>query len=173
LGQSDLGTLVYGSALNLLLFSPTYGERMLSLMELEEMALRQFTELSGGERQKVLIARALAQEPQVLLLDEPTSNLDLRHQLEVLGIVRSIVKEKGIAAVMAIHDLNLAARFSDKLIFLDKGRIYDAGEPAQVLTQENIRRVYGVEAIISKNSGHPHIISLAPVAAKESQIPRR
>jgi iron complex transport system ATP-binding protein len=147
--------------------------QMLSLMELEEMALRQFNELSGGERQKVLIARALAQEPQVLLLDEPTSNLDLKHQLEVLGIVRSIVKEKGIAAVMAIHDLNLAARFSDKLIFLDKGRIYDAGEPAQVLTQENIRRVYGVEAIISKNSGHPHIIPLAPVAAKESQIPRR
>ena len=136
---------------------------MLSLMGLEEMALRQFNQLSGGERQKVLIARALAQEPQVLLLDEPTSNLDLRHQLEVLGIVRSIVDERGIAAIMAIHDLNLASRFSDQLIFLDKGRIYDAGEPAQVLTQENIRNVYGVEAIVSKNSGYPHIIPIAPV----------
>ena len=138
--------------------------RMLSLMGLEEMALRQFNQLSGGERQKVLIARALAQEPQVLLLDEPTSNLDLRHQLEVLGIVRSIVNERGIAAIMAIHDLNLASRFSDHLIFLDKGRIYDAGEPAQVLTEENIRDVYGVEAIVSKNSGHPYIIPIAPVA---------
>ena len=137
--------------------------QILSLMGLEEMALRQFNELSGGERQKVLIARALAQEPQVLLLDEPTSNLDLRHQLEVLDIVRSIVDESGITAIMAIHDLNLAARFSDTLVFLDKGRIYDAGEPAQVLTQENIRNVYGVEAIISKNSGHLHIIPLAPV----------
>lgn len=109
------------------------------------------------------IARALAQEPQVLLLDEPTSNLDLRHQLEVMGIVRSIVKERGIAAVMAIHDLNLAARFSDKLIFLDKGRICDAGEPAEVLTEVNIRVVYGVEAVVEKNSGIPHIIPLAPV----------
>ena len=116
-----------------------------------------------SEQKKVLIARALAQEPQVLLLDEPTSNLDLRHQLEVLGIVRSIVDERGIAAIMAIHDLNLAARFSDHLIFLDKGRIYDAGEPSQVLTEENIRNVYGVEAIVSKNSGHPHIIPIAPV----------
>jgi len=137
--------------------------QMLSLMGLEEMALRQFNELSGGERQKVLIARALAQEPQILLLDEPTSNLDLRHQLEVLGIVRSIVKEKGIAAVMAIHDLNLAARFSDKLIFLDNGKIHDVGEPAKVLTQENIKSVYGVEAVISEDSGIPHIIPIAPV----------
>lgn len=136
---------------------------VLSLIGLEGMALRQFNELSGGERQRVLIARALAQEPQVLLLDEPTSNLDLRHQLEVLEIVRSTVKEKGIAAVMAIHDLNLAARFSDKLIFLNKGKIHDAGKPAKVLTQENIRSVYGVKAVISKDSGTPHIIPIAPV----------
>ena len=67
---------------------------------------------------------------------------------------------------MAIHDLNLASRFSDTLVFLDKGRIFDAGEPAQVLTEENIRNVYGVEAIVSRNSGHPHIIPIAPIAAK-------
>ena len=145
--------------------------RMLSLMGLEEMALRGFNELSGGERQKVLIARALAQEPEVLLLDEPTSNLDLRHQLEVLGLVRSIVKKKGMAAVMAIHDLNLAARFSDKLVFLHRGKIYDVGEPAEVLTQENIRKVYGVEAVISEDSGIPHIIPLAPIGAHPSPLP--
>lgn len=137
----------------------------LSLMGLEEMALRQFHELSGGEQQKVLIARALAQEPEVLLLDEPTSNLDLRHQLEVLSIVRSIVKERRMTAIMAIHDLNLAARFSDRLILLHKGRIYDAGEPREVLTQENIRNVYGVEAIVSEDSGIPHIVPIAPLTA--------
>lgn len=140
--------------------------QILSLMGLEGMALRQFNELSGGERQRVLIARALAQEPQVLLLDEPTSNLDLRHQLEVLDIVRSIVREKGITAVMAIHDLNLAARFSDKLAFLFKGKIYAAGEPAAVLTEENVRDVYGVEAIVSKDSGIPYVVPLGPVGTK-------
>ena len=141
--------------------------QILSLMGLEGMALRQFNELSGGERQKALIARALAQEPQVLLFDEPTSNLDLRHQLEVLGIVKSAVKKKEIVAIMAMHDLNLASRFSDKIIFLCKGKIHDIGEPRRVLTRENIRRVYGVDVIISKNLGNPHIIPIAPTAAEE------
>ena len=144
---------------------------VLTLLGLEKFCNRDFNELSGGERQKVLIARALAQEPEVLLLDEPTSNLDLRHQLEVLGLVRSIVKEKGMAAVMAIHDLNLAARFSDKLAFLHRGRIHDVGEPAEVLTQENIRSVYGVEALISEDSGIPYIIPLAPIGAHPSPLP--
>ena len=141
--------------------------QMLSLMGLEGMALRQFNELSGGERQKALIARALAQEPQVLLLDEPTSNLDLRHQLEVLGIIKSVAKRKEIVAIMAMHDLNLASRFSDKIIFLNKGKIHDAGEPRGVLTRENIRRVYGVDVIISEDSGNPHIIPICPTATEE------
>jgi len=134
----------------------------LALMGIEDLALRHLNELSGGERQKVIIARALAQEPQVILLDEPTSNLDIKHQLEVLGIIRSVVKKKRIAALIAIHDLNLASRFSDKIILLHKGKIYDAGEPAKVLTQENIRTVYGVEVEIN-NSGTPYIIPLTPV----------
>ena len=134
--------------------------QMLVLMGLESMALRQFNELSGGERQKVLIARALAQEPEILLLDEPTSNLDLRHQLEVLSLIYTAVKEKNISAVMAIHDLNLASRFSDRIIFLKEGKVYAIGEPCEVLTAENIRAVYGVETIINKDSGRPHIIPL-------------
>ena len=136
---------------------------ILSLMGLKEMVLRQSNELSGGEYQKVLIARALAQEPQVLLLDEPTSNLDLKHQLDVLNLITSIVKEKNIAAVMALHDLNLASRFSDKMIFLNGGKIYDAGKPETVLTERNIRKVYGVEAIVNENSGYLHIIPIASV----------
>lgn len=132
--------------------------------------MRQFGELSGGERQKVLIARALAQEPQLLLLDEPTSNLDLRHQLEVLGLVSKAARESGISVVMAIHDLNLASRFSDRLVFLKEGRVYAVGEPREVLTPDVIRAVYGVEAVVTKDSGRPHIIPLAPVPEVSEQI---
>ena len=137
---------------------------ILSLMGLKEMALRQSNELSGGEYQKVLIARALAQEPQVLLLDEPTSNLDLKHQLDVLNLITSIVKKKNIAAVMAMHDLNLASRFSNKMIFLNGGKIYDAGKPEKVLTERNIRKVYGVEAIVNKNAGYFHVTPIASIS---------
>ena len=136
---------------------------IISLMGLKDMALRQSNELSGGERQKVFMARALAQEPEVLLLDEPTSNLDMRHQLDVLDIVRSLVNMKKTAAVMAIHDLNLAAQFSDRLILLENGKIYEAGTPAEVITVENIRRIYGVEVDIINNSRHLHIIPVVPM----------
>jgi iron complex transport system ATP-binding protein len=136
--------------------------RALEEMGLEGMALRYFNELSGGEKQKVLLARALAQEPEVLLLDEPTSALDLRHQLEVMNLISSMVRKNGISAVMAIHDLNLASRYSDWIILLKKGLICAAGEPAAVLLEENIRNVYGVETIINHNSGKPHIIPVDP-----------
>jgi len=144
--------------------------RTLTLMGIEDLALRHLNELSGGERQKVIIARALAQEPQVILLDEPTSNLDIKHQLEVLGIIRSVVEEKEIAAVIAIHDLNLASRFSDKIILLHKGRIYDVGEPAKVLTQENIKTVYGVDVEIYNDSGIPYIVPVRPVKTREEDL---
>jgi iron complex transport system ATP-binding protein len=137
--------------------------QILRLMGLEEMAMRMFDEISAGERQKVLIARALAQEPEVLLLDEPTSNLDLRHQLEVLNLITAVAGEKGIAAIMAMHDLNLASRFSDKIIALREGKVYAAGESRSVITPENIGAVYGVEAIVDNNSGRPHIIPLRPI----------
>ncbi len=133
---------------------------VLRLMELDDMALRLVSELSGGEKQKVLMARALAQEPQVLLLDEPTSNLDLRHQLEVLHLIVDMVKERGLSAVMAMHDLNLALRFSSKIAMVKGGKIYAAGEPRAVLNSGNIREVYGVETTISSDSGRPYIIPL-------------
>ena len=141
--------------------------RILVLMGLEGMAFRQFNELSGGERQKVLIARALAQEPEVLLLDEPTSSLDLRHQLEVLNLICTAVRKRNISAIMAMHDLNLASRFSDRIIFLKQGGIHTIGEPREVLTPENIREVYGVETLIYKNSGRPYVIPVAPVEVEE------
>jgi iron complex transport system ATP-binding protein len=135
----------------------------LTMLGLQAMALRQFNELSGGERQKVLIARALAQRPQVLLLDEPTSNLDIKHQLEVLEMVRTVASEKKIAVVMAIHDLNMASRFSDTIICLHQGKIHSIGTPAEVLTCEMIRVVYGVEAAVNGHSGRPHIVPLSAV----------
>lgn len=135
----------------------------LESMGLSQMAFRPICELSSGERQKVLIAKALAQESQVLLLDEPTSNLDLRAELEVLGLIQRAVEERRIAAMMAIHNLNLASRFSQKVILLKEGEVYAAGEPSSVLTPENIRSVYRVEASVESNKGLPHIIPLRPV----------
>ena len=133
---------------------------VLERLHLEDLAMSDFSQLSGGQKQKVLIARALAQEPAVLLLDEPTSNLDMRHQLEVMEIVRDLVHEKKIAAVMAIHDLNLASRFSDKLVMLKNGQVYAAGEPKALLNEENIGKVYGIEAVVMNALGRPYIVPI-------------
>ncbi|HPT37031.1 MAG TPA: ABC transporter ATP-binding protein [Methanothrix sp.] len=133
---------------------------MLERLNLQELAMRDFGQLSGGQKQKVLIARALAQEPTILLLDEPTSNLDMKHQLDVLETISSMVKEKGISAVMAIHDLNLAARFSDKLVMLKKGVVYAAGSPNELISERNISEVYGVEALVMRSLDKPCIVPL-------------
>lgn len=122
-------------------------------LNLEHLSQRQITALSGGERQRVAIARALAQEPQILLLDEPTSSLDLRHQLEVMETVAGLVKSRNMTAVLAMHDLNLAARFSDQIVLLHHGHLFCAGHPGTVLTRDNIRTVYGVEAEIYRRNG--------------------
>jgi iron complex transport system ATP-binding protein len=121
-------------------------EQSLDRADLLSLKHRPVTKLSGGEFQRVLIARVLAQEPQALLLDEPTTSLDIQHQIQVLDLVRSLVKEKGLSIVMAIHDLNLAARYCDHLILLHHGRQVSAGSPEKVLTPENFRSVFGVDA---------------------------
>ena len=136
---------------------------ILELLGIMEFAMRDFNEISGGQQQKVLIARALAQEADILLLDEPTSNLDIRHQLEVMEIMTNIVHRKKISAVMAIHDLNLAARYTTRILMLNGGRIFAAGDPESVLTAENIRRAYGVEALVKSDGERPYIIPVRPV----------
>lgn len=133
--------------------------RALETLELSDYALRYLDELSGGELQKVVLARALAQEPQVLLLDEPTSSLDLKNQLEVLHMIRQITQERGIAAVIAIHDLNLALRFADRFIFLRNKRIFAAGG-LEVMTPENIQSVYSVNVEILSYNGSRVIVPL-------------
>lgn len=132
----------------------------LELLNLQDLSMRDFAQLSGGQKQKVLIARALAQEPAVLLLDEPTSNLDMKHQLDVMETVSSLVKEKGISAVMAIHDLNLAARFSDNLVMLKNGKVYAIGSPNELLSERNIRDVYGVDALVMNSMDKPYVVPI-------------
>jgi len=136
---------------------------LLKSMDLENVALRDFDRLSGGQKQKVLLARAFAQDTDYLLLDEPTSNLDLKHQMEVMEMISGMVKRKGMAAMLAMHDLNLASRFSDTIMMLNAGKVFCTGEPLQVMTVENIRSVYGVESEISMSNGHPYILPIRPV----------
>lgn len=114
---------------------------------------RPVAELSGGERQRVLLARALAQQPTVLLLDEPTANLDLAHQVQVMVLVREMV-DRGLAAVAAIHDLELASRFCDRLVLVDGGSIVADGTPGEVLTPERLANVFHVRALVEQ---HPHV----------------
>ena len=116
----------------------------LARMDLDSLAMRDFDTLSGGQKQKVMLARAFAQEAKYLLLDEPTSNLDLRHQMEVMNMVREYAETTGRGALVTIHNLNTAARFSDRIVMLQGGRVHDCGPPSTVLSSENIQSVYGV-----------------------------
>jgi iron complex transport system ATP-binding protein len=122
-------------------------EDTIKKLSLDEIALRYIDELSGGELQKVGIARAIAQNPKLLLLDEPTSSLDLKNQLEILDTVKDVVRKENVSAIMTMHDLNLAFRYSDKFLFLKNGTIFAAGSMEDI-TPDIIREVYGVPVTI-------------------------
>jgi len=130
-----------------------------------ELAERRFDELSGGERQKVILAMALAQQPRLLLLDEPTANLDISHQLETLEWVRSLNLEKGLTVIAAMHDLNLASLYFDRLIILKEGRVSADGPPARVLTEDKIREVFSTSVRVEPHpaTGVPHIVVMPKV----------
>ncbi|WP_424354620.1 ABC transporter ATP-binding protein [Methanobacterium sp. MBAC-LM] len=132
-------------------------EKILKVMNLEEYALRYINELSGGELQKVVIARALVQEPQILLLDEPTSDLDLKNQLEVMKIIREVSDTHNIASIVVMHDINLALRYSDKFIILKEGQVFTTGGK-EVITPEIIKETYGVDVHVKNFEGVPLII---------------
>lgn len=132
-------------------------QKALEILEMEKYSQRYMNELSGGEKQKVIIARALAQEPNLMLLDEPTSSLDLKNQMEVLRIIKKVIKQKELAAVVSMHDLNLAIRFADKFLLLKNGEIFAVGGP-EVMTPENIESVYSTPVKIKDIEGIPVVI---------------
>ena len=120
---------------------------------------RNLEDLSGGERQRTVIAQALAQEPEILLLDEPTAHLDINHQVEILNLIKSLNQRTNLTVLMISHDLNLAAEYCEKLILLKEGRIFQEGSPQDILTYRNIEEVYKTLVVVEKNpvSSKPHV----------------
>lgn len=123
----------------------------LQRMELERLALRNLATLSGGERQRVMFARALAQEPKVIVLDEPTNHLDIRHQLELLTLLRGL----GLTVIVTLHNLTLAADFADRVIVLHRGRILSDGAPAEALTEAHLGTAFNVRATVDRPGPRP------------------
>ena len=129
------------------------------------------TELSGGEQQLAGIARALTQQPELLLLDEPTSHLDITHQVHILNVLQQLNQDLGLSVLMVIHDLNLASEYCDRLILINHGKIYTQGTPEEVLTFQNIEDVYKTVVVTQANplSGKPVIFLASQKVLKEIQ----
>ncbi|MDZ4384122.1 MAG: ABC transporter ATP-binding protein [Nitrospirota bacterium] len=140
-------------------------------MDIAGLGERPVTEISGGERQRVVIARALAQEPDILILDEPTASLDIAHQVEIYHILTRLNEERGLTIILSSHDLNLAAHYCHRMILMNKGRIYAAGTPSEVITEENIREVYGCPVLVDAHpvSGGPRL-TLLPRELKTMKV---
>lgn len=133
--------------------------RTLRLLRIEDLAMKGYNNLSAGQHQKVSIARGIVGEPEILLLDEPTSNLDVRHQVYVTELLREIAEQCGMLIVMISHDLNISAKYAHKVVVMsDPGVIYSSGLPEDVITEDMIRDVYGVDCEIIGRNGRPHVI---------------
>jgi len=137
-------------------------EESLKLLEIEGLSERYINELSSGEKQRVVIARALCQQSKFILLDEPTSHLDISHQIEILDIIKRLNIEKKVTVIIVMHDLNLASEYCDRILLLRNGAIYKEGNPEEVMTYQNIEYVYKTVVVVNKNpvSGKPHILSV-------------
>jgi iron complex transport system ATP-binding protein len=125
--------------------------KAMELTDTLQLSERRAGELSGGERQRLTIARALTQQPEIILLDEPTSHLDINYQIETLELISDLCKRDGLAVLAALHDLNLAAQYCDRIIMLDKGSIFAEGSPSEVVTVLNVKQVYGADVCISSH----------------------
>lgn len=133
--------------------------KVLKMLNLESLAMRSFNSLSAGQHQRVALARGIVQETPILILDEPTSNLDVRHQVYVAEMLRAIAIKQNKLIIMICHDLNIAARFSHKIVVMKKpGIIYKVGTPHQVITEDTIREVYGIDCKVIEFEGSPHVI---------------
>ena len=126
--------------------------RCMELTNCWHLAERPITELSGGERQLVIIARALTQEPKALLLDEPTSHLDINYQIEIMELLKRLTLDEGLIVIAVIHDLNLAAQYCNRLVLLQEGKIVSTGSPQEVLTAENIKKSFGADVIVKRHA---------------------
>lgn len=131
--------------------------RTIEALGLSDLSLAYTNEISGGEYQKVQIARALVQEPKVLLLDEPTSSLDLSNQHRIMSAVVELARAKSMSAVMTMHDLNLALRYSDRFVLMKGGRVFAMGGP-EVITSSNVSQVYGIDVYVESVKGRPMVI---------------
>ncbi len=125
--------------------------RAMEFTGVKHLKNRKLEHLSGGERQRVFIARAICQEPQIILLDEPTSSLDIAHQLRVMDLMEKLKREKGVTIVMVSHDINLAAMYADSLLLIKEGRIISSGTPKQVLTFETLEKAYGCTLLVNES----------------------
>lgn len=143
----------------------------LKMLGISHLAMRQFNELSAGQHQKVMLARGLVQEPKILLLDEPTSNLDIRHQLDVTKMLKRLSEEKGILIIMISHDINIAAKYADQIILMFQGKVYDVGAPIDVITEGNLKTVYGVESTVIMDEDRPHVILRDALPMSETDNP--
>ncbi|WP_347956941.1 ABC transporter ATP-binding protein [Gordonia aichiensis] len=128
-------------------------ERVARQTEIEPLLNTPYGRLSGGERQRVQIARGFAQEPEVMILDEPTNHLDIKYQLSLLGLVRALVRDTSAAAIVALHDLNLAAMYCDRIIVLRDGAVTEAGPPAHTITESMLSEVFGVRSRVRHDDG--------------------
>ncbi|MDR7870599.1 MAG: ABC transporter ATP-binding protein [Tissierellaceae bacterium] len=137
--------------------------KLTNTLDLKDRAINQ---ISGGERQRVFIAKALAQKPSIILLDEPTSNLDINHQMDILNLLKRLNIETGLTVVLVIHDINMACRYSDEIILLHKGKILGNGTPEEVITIENMEDAYDMKVALEKNK-YTDTIHLTPIEIKK------
>ena len=138
-------------------------QQAITFTGIEHLAHRKLDQLSGGEQQRVFIARAVCQEPQIMLLDEPTASLDLAHQCKIMDLMEKLKKEKGVTIVMVSHDVNLAALYADRLLLLKEGKIVSCGLPGEVLTYQTLEEAYGCKLLVDESPlGKSPRITLVP-----------
>ncbi len=145
---------------------------VMTWMDIAGLEGRPVTEISGGERQRAIIARALTQEPDVLILDEPTTSLDIGHQMDIYNILTRLNIEKGLTMIISSHDLNLSSQYCHRLMLMSRGRIYAVGTPSEVITEENIRDVYACPVIVDAHpvAGVPRVTLFS--ADRQSYVER-
>ncbi len=148
--------------------------RAMKLLRIRNLANRNFNELSAGQHQKVAIARGIVQETPVMILDEPTANLDVKYQVYVTELLRAFAEKKGIAVITISHDLNITSKYAHRIIMMARpGVVYTIGTPEEVMTKENIEAVYGIECEIENRGGYPYIILGGPLMDDDDRIDDR